>query len=30
MSQRTFALTVLSLATLIVLTVIVESALFRY
>jgi hypothetical protein len=30
MSQRTFALTVLSLATVIVLAVIVESALFRY
>ncbi len=30
MSQRTFALTALSLATVIVLAVIAESALFRY
>jgi hypothetical protein len=30
MSQRTFALAVLSLATVIVLAVIVESAVFRY
>jgi hypothetical protein len=30
MSQRMFALTLLSLATVIVLAVIVESAFFRY